>query len=215
MTVPLSPLQRVPRYLVREDVFSEEQCDALFDWMMAHEEQVAPSRIGDGQTAPNFRRSFSVPRQLERPLLPPLMERVREIAPGIMAELGMQADPIHNVEADMVVYRDGGFILPHIDTAATGSREATDRMLTMVYYFHREPARFSGGALRLLPMRQPPEGMPRCAEIYPKRNSIVAFAAWAPHEVLPISVPSGKFEDGRFAINFWVRRKAVGNPAAD
>ena len=37
-------------------------------------------------------------------------------------------------------------------------------------------------------------------------DSLVFFPSWLTHEVLPVTCPSGRFEDSRFAINCWVRR---------
>jgi Rps23 Pro-64 3,4-dihydroxylase Tpa1-like proline 4-hydroxylase len=206
VTVPLTPLQRVPRHVVRENVLPAEECAALLQWVLANEEVLVPSRIGTGLTAPNVRRSFSVPKTFERPWLKPMVARMRALGPELMAELGLPPTPIDKMEADMVSYRDGGFVRPHIDTAAGYGREASDRMLTMVYYFHREPKGFGGGALRLFPLSRPPEGAPEFDEIVPAQNSLIAFASWAPHEVRPVSIPSGEFSDSRFAINFWARR---------
>jgi SM-20-related protein len=202
----ISPLQRVPRHVVRENVLPAEECAALLDWVLTNEALLVPSRIGTGVTAPNFRNSWSVHRSNERPWLEPMVARMKGLGPGLMDELGLPPVPIDKMEADMVAYRDGGFVRPHIDTAAGENREASDRMLTMVYYFHREPKGFSGGALRLHPPSRPPDDAPQFSEVVPSQNSIIAFAAWAPHEVMPVSVPSGRFEDGRFAINFWARR---------
>jgi Rps23 Pro-64 3,4-dihydroxylase Tpa1-like proline 4-hydroxylase len=39
-----------------------------------------------------------------------------------------------------------------------------------------------------------------------------SFPSWAPHEVMPISCPSKRFTDSRFAINYWVYRART--PAA-
>jgi len=46
--------------------------------------------------------------------------------------------------------------------------------------------------------------------IEPGRNGPLMFPSWAPHEVMPVNCPSGRFADSRFAINCWVyRRKSV------
>jgi Rps23 Pro-64 3,4-dihydroxylase Tpa1-like proline 4-hydroxylase len=41
------------------------------------------------------------------------------------------------------------------------------------------------------------------ADIEPGQNRLVAFPSWAPHEVMPISCPSRRFIDSRFAVNCW------------
>jgi Rps23 Pro-64 3,4-dihydroxylase Tpa1-like proline 4-hydroxylase len=48
------------------------------------------------------------------------------------------------------------------------------------------------------------------ADIAPEPNSLVLFPSWAPHEVLLVRCPSGRFEDSRFAINCWIYRARAG-----
>jgi SM-20-related protein len=43
-------------------------------------------------------------------------------------------------------------------------------------------------------------------EIEPANDRLVFFPSWFPHEVLPVVCPSGRFEDSRFAVNFWIYR---------
>jgi SM-20-related protein len=201
----LTPLQRIPAHAVRRDLLPADEHEALLGWVLAHEDLMQPSRIGTGETAPDIRRSLSVQKDKHGPWKAPMMARIGALVPELIAELGMQPLPVHKIEADMVAYRDGGFVRPHIDTAAY-VRQPGDRMLTMVYYFHREPKGFGGGALRIHPPSAPPADAPQHVDLVPENNSLIAFAAWAPHEVLPVSVPSGRYEDCRFAINFWARR---------
>jgi SM-20-related protein len=44
-------------------------------------------------------------------------------------------------------------------------------------------------------------------DIEPVHNSLLVFPSWAPHEVMPVSCPSQRFMDSRFAINCWVNNK--------
>jgi hypothetical protein len=45
------------------------------------------------------------------------------------------------------------------------------------------------------------------AVIDPKNDSIVFFRSHTRHEVKAVTCPSGQFEDGRFTLNGWIRRK--------
>jgi len=210
----MTPLQRIPAHAVRRDLLPADEQAALLAWVLAHEDLMQPSRIGTGETAPDIRNSLSVRKDMHGPWKAPMMERIGALVPGLIAELGMQPLPVHKIEADMVAYRDGGFVRPHIDTAAY-VRQPGDRMLTMVYYFHREPKGFGGGALRIHPPSVPPADAPQHLDLVPENNSLIAFAAWVPHEVLPVSVPSGRYEDCRFAINFWARRAPLGGEGVE
>jgi Rps23 Pro-64 3,4-dihydroxylase Tpa1-like proline 4-hydroxylase len=103
-----------------------------------------------------------------------------------------------------VAHGDGAFFTRHFDTIrANDSDQKRIRVLSGVYYFNAEPKAFTGGALRLHAIGGK-EGE-NFVDIEPARNSLVVFLSWAPHEVLPVSCPSKRFIDSRFAINYWVR----------
>jgi SM-20-related protein len=42
--------------------------------------------------------------------------------------------------------------------------------------------------------------------VEPEHNRLVAFPAFVPHEVVPISCPGNAFADRRFSINCWLHR---------
>jgi SM-20-related protein len=69
----------------------------------------------------------------------------------------------------------------------------------------------AGGALRLYAIGG--EADQKFVDIEPLRNSLLMFPSWAPHEVMPVSCPSKRFIDSRFAINCWVHRKKSAAPA--
>ena len=75
-------------------------------------------------------------------------------------------------------------------------------VLSGVYYFNAEPKAFTGGALRLHAIGG--KNGENFVDIEPVRNGLLVFPAWAPHEVLPVSCPSKRFINSRFAINCWV-----------
>ncbi len=140
------------------------------------------------------------------PLFTPLIS-------DLCAELGTASfEPTH-IELELVRHNDGDFYRRHIDTA-TAKIEPTivagQRMLSMVYYYHAEPKRYEGGALRLLPIKPGPAFV----DVLPGQNRLVAFPSWVPHEVMPISCPSGRFADSRFAINCWAWGIPSARPAA-
>lgn len=115
---------------------------------------------------------------------------------------------LHSLELELVAHGDGAFYSEHIDTFTGQADAAADRALTGVYYFHRQPKGFSGGELRLHAIA-PADGdeMRQFIDIPPGPDTFLLFPAWAPHEVRPVSCPSGVFEDSRFAINCWYRSR--------
>ena len=80
-----------------------------------------------------------------------------------------------------------------------------DRLLSGVYYFHREPKAFSGGALRFHRFGGG-ETQDDWIDVEPEQDSLVVFPTWARHEVLRVSCPSREFADSRFAVNVWLCR---------
>lgn len=117
------------------------------------------------------------------------------------------------VELELVADGDGAHFVRHSDIPTGPGRRPLggdakgqqDRLLSGVYYFHREPKAFSGGALRLHRFGgvDVPEDW---VDVEPEQNSFVAFPTWAPHEVRPISCPSRDFADSRLAVNAWLCR---------
>src|SRR6185437_4996741 len=99
---------------------------------------------------------------------------------------------------------DGGFFKMHVDTLYR-DRLANQRIMTVVYYFNKEPKAFTGGQLRLYGLGADANSSPQ-QEIEPRFDRAVFFPAWFPHEVLPVRCGSSAFADGRFAISCWVRK---------
>ena len=133
-----------------------------------------------------------------------LKSEMLALLPDLTEKLGATPVESPKVELQLVAHNDGAFYKRHIDTQTASDRYGI-RVLSGVYYFHAEPKAFSGGALRLYAIGG--DGQ-RYVDIEPTRNSLLVFPSWAPHEVIPISCPSKRFADSRFAINCWVYRTA-------
>ena len=190
-------------YRVYRDFLAEGTVGALLDHVLGREAEFAPTRVGQAQDAainPEVRQSLSVRdlgdfRQV-------LDAQVRDRAPALMADLRMSPIARSKFELELVAHGDGAFFRRHIDTQVAGERQHI-RVLSGVYYFHREPKGFSGGALRLHAIGDDA----RFIDIEPERNMLLVFPSWAPHEVLPVACPSQRFADARFAINCWIYAK--------
>jgi Rps23 Pro-64 3,4-dihydroxylase Tpa1-like proline 4-hydroxylase len=122
---------------------------------------------------------------------------------AMLAALGMMRFAVDDIEAELVAHNDGAFFSRHIDTRLDYAAAGKDihRMISLVYYFHREPKGFSGGELELHPVTG---GEPQVLE--PRNNRLIAFPSFVPHEVRRVACPSGEFADSRFAINVWLSR---------
>ena len=207
MSNRLTPLQRIPRHVALPDLLPADEHAALLDWALANEAILIPSHTARGHD-PTVRQSLSTPPGIMPQWKVAMVERVRALLPELCDALGMPRFELLKIDSQLVAYRDGGFVAAHTDTATGATRQAGDRVLSAVYHFFREPRSFTGGELRLIPPIAPPPDAPQILDLTPRQNTLVAFTAWAPHEVLPVRCLSGKFEDSRFAINFWVRRAA-------
>ena len=201
MTVPTRALQRIQPHAVRCDVLAYDEHAALLGWVLANEAALRPAMVSGSRvdrTVRNARHFVG-----DAPWRPVIAARVGALMPGLIDELGMLPFAIHDFEIELVVYPDGGFIDVHVDTATRATRHKHDRVLSAVYYFHREPKPYNGGELRLRPAWQPPADAPQHIDLAPVQNGVLAFPSWAPHEVLRVSSPSGDYADSRFAVNCW------------
>jgi Rps23 Pro-64 3,4-dihydroxylase Tpa1-like proline 4-hydroxylase len=119
--------------------------------------------------------------------------------------------PVESYEVSLVAHGNGAHFVKHTDMPIGPGRRPLggdesgkqDRLLSAVYYFHAEPRGFTGGDLRL--HRFGSEDAPGdYVDVEPADNRLVVFPSWVLHEVRPVSVPTGRFEDQRFAVNCWL-----------
>ena len=138
---------------------------------------------------------------------PLLRQRFAHVFPEISKSVGLKEDTIDRIELEVVAHNHGDRFGRHLDTLyyGKGGPEKTTRFLSGVYYFFREPRRFTGGELRLYPFGSspPPD---QFAEVIPENKMAVFFPAFAAHEVLRVTCSSRLFADSRFAVNCWFHR---------
>ncbi len=204
---PANPLERAPTVAVRDAILSADDLSELLAFAVAHETAFAPTGVGNtGAGTPGLNPKVRISRGLSAEHFTPWRDRIEAIVapllPGILSDLGMKAFAIARYEIELVRHNDGDYYRRHIDTH-TGPSDRARRAISLVYYFNAEPKAFTGGALRLYALNRNDVFV----DIEPERNRLVAFASWVPHEVMPVSCPSGRFGDSRFAINCWVRMK--------
>jgi Rps23 Pro-64 3,4-dihydroxylase Tpa1-like proline 4-hydroxylase len=199
---PRLPIARHGRY---PGFLAPEERAAVLDWALANEAMFAPAWLRKGVVNPEV-RSSRVLRDL-KPLGQMLKQRLLDLLPRILEDIGIAAfDPSH-VELEIAAHGDGDRFTLHTDTYKGDARpERGDRMVSGVYYFHREPKGFGGGELRLHRFSATAEASQDFVAIGPEQNSLVVFPAWAPHEVRPVCCPSKAFADSRFSVNCWIYR---------
>lgn len=195
-----------PRTAIFDQFLPETLHRQLLDYTLASEADFIPSGVhveGEAKVRDHYRISHYHPDGLG-----PLKKTFRAVADDNFVRLcdgaGVKPFAIDWIEVELAAHGDGAFFLPHIGTYTGRGRgtQNSDRVLTAVYYFHREPKGFSGGNLEVHPFG----GGPACQVIEPQQNRMVCFASTVLHQVSAVSCPSGKFEDNRFALNFWYHR---------
>ena len=121
----------------------------------------------------------------------------------LLSAVGIEPFDPWSLELERCAHLDGDYFRPHIDTYTEAQRGGMrgDRILTLVYYFHRQPRGFRGGELVLHPFGQGVENV-----IEPHDNRLVVFPSFARHEVRPLTVPGNVPADARFSVTGWLRR---------
>lgn len=179
-----------------------EACSArLLAYALAAEAQFIPTRLaheGTGRLEALTRQS-SVLKDLGA-FAGSLNRKALALQADLETDFGMAHTSPNSTQIEVVAHGDGAFYLPHTDTF-TGDQYSPGgrRRLTMVYYFHCEPRRFTGGRLRLFDL-----GGGETIDVEPEHDSLLVFPSTARHEVERVSCPDGAFADGRFAVNIWL-----------
>ena len=195
----------MPPYRVLRDFLDAKTRATLLEFSCANEAKFEPTLLRGSKHDPTFRVSLGLADF--KPEKTALRERIRKIIPQLIAELGVNPFTCSKVELELVAHGDGAFFKRHLDTqrGVYGPGKST-RMISAVYYFHAEPKAFSGGALRLYRFGGGGGDEDGFVEIEPEQNTLLAFPSWAAHEVLPVSCPSRRFSNSRFAVNCWLHR---------
>lgn len=197
-----------PRTAILDDFLPAALHAALTDRALACEAEFRPALVyqqGAVTKATEARQALHCRGDLG-PLTDDFIAAVMAVLPQLCADTGVKPFPIAHVETQLVASNDGGFFERHIDTLSGETRGThADRMLSCVYYFHIAPQRFSGGGLCVYPIG-PGAASAAGVTIAPEQNRLIAFPAFVPHEVQPVSCPSGDFAASRFSVNCWLHR---------
>lgn len=135
----------------------------------------------------------SVARELEAELLQRL--------PRIRTSLGVPDFEVDSLETKMTNHIEGGYFRPHADN--TSYFGPSGRVLTWLYYFHRQPKAFSGGRLLAFDTNFSTAHFDEAAftTVEPQYNRLVVFPSCFYHCVTTTCLKSPGFMNGRFAIS--------------
>ncbi len=213
MTAAINPFAAPAPHRRIDGFMGQAMVGRLLELAIARQADFVATKVGNGAKGginPAIRSSLLL-RDLGD-LRAELEARFLAILDESVSMLRLSPIRLHSLELELVAHGDGAFYNEHIDTFTGRADAAADRALTGVYYFHRQPKGFSGGELRLHALApgngvNGANGARRFIDIPPGPDTFVLFPSWAPHEVRPVSCPSGVFEDSRFAINCWYRNR--------
>lgn len=198
------------RHVVVDGFMGEDFARRLLAHAVANEAAFGPSQV----TSPEERRALDVDSRRSWSFAGPLgplgeefEQRLRGQCAELFARLGMVAPPDPILDLGLAAHRDGDYFRSHVDVFAEEKRAfATyDRMVSAVYYVCREPRGFTGGELALHPLF----GGGTSEVVAAVNDRLVVFPSYAPHEVLPVSLPGDSFAAARFALNCWIGRARV------
>jgi SM-20-related protein len=196
-------LQR-PEYMVIENFLGHYEYLDMLAYALQHKEGFDAGTVATGSQ--NARENLVILDFAQQSHSTLLCNRLLTWFPQILDTLGMDPFPVQQVESQLTANNDGHYYRAHLDT--DGSPELT-RALTCVYYFSKQPAQFTGGALRIYDSLSN-EGQRWQAEsfqqVQPVSNRMVVFPSDSFHELLPIRCPSRQFEDSRFSVTNWIWR---------
>jgi Rps23 Pro-64 3,4-dihydroxylase Tpa1-like proline 4-hydroxylase len=199
----------MPPYSVYRGFLDSVAHASLLAWALENETKFETSLMLRGFKQDKARDDPSVRKSLRvgefGPMTAVFRQRLLDFLPTLIADLRVTSFKPSKVELELVANNDGAFFKQHIDTFMGDARQASDRVLSAVYYFHAEPKAFSGGALRLYSFDTKEDGG-NFADVQPEQNMLLVFPSWALHEVLPVNCPSRRFSDSRFNVNCWVHR---------
>ena len=130
---------------------------------------------------------------------------VYDLLPDILPRLGMAPFTPGLFDLHVRAYLDGHFFKVHTDTRRDRP-DIASRVVTVVYYLHRTPRAYTGGALLLFDT-DPDTGRftrSRFTQIVPEDGTLVAFPSHAYHCVTPVRCASEDFGDSRFVLNAFI-----------
>ena len=193
-----------PKHAVIDDAFPAELADAILARALESEDQFIPTKVSEGTLNDTYRKSLVHEGGLGE-LSKPFRKAVKGLFPDLCKGAGVRPFEVGGLEIQLVAHRDGHFYKTHSDTFVKNRDRAEaklvdNRILSLVTYFFRQPAGFTGGETVLYPFGGEGE-----LPVTPRHNRALAFPSIAPHSVNAISVPGNAWEDARFSVNCWFR----------
>ena len=230
--LPARPDELTPAPFVRVPAFLPPGENAAWlETFVALAHRFLPASIGrtaaDGSSEravdPDYRRSQCLRDVFD--YVDPALERSfrAKLGDGLSAvceRLRVRPFDLRRVELQALIYRDGDFFAAHRDIGWPGNT----RRITLAYYLHALPRRFTGGDLVLYdtfrrpgpPTLEEPGFEPAAFTRIPSANNeLVCFPSEFYHAATPVTGVGDDVRDARMAIVGWVHTtEEDGDPAS-
>lgn len=202
----------VPQVIHQEygDFLPAPVAQDLLEFAISHESHFVPSEVNQYEASDEHRLerlsrnsllfASDIPEEIKALLLQPL----QAILPQVFAALELPPCKVAGLEVQLTAHNDGHYFRVHNDVLKPDEQNIS-RLLTFVYYLHRQPCSFRGGTLHIYPtseINDVTKFYPQ--QVFPAHNSLVLFPSRYFHEVASVSCPSAAFADSRFTLNGWV-----------
>ena len=182
------------------NVFGDRANRALHELALTKNGHFTASKTSPSKDYPDWRKSTVIYDNQLAGIKARIEAEIRARLPQVLTTLRLPRFDIDIFEIQLTSHNDGEYYHWHTDN---GTPLTASRVVTFVYYFHGRPKGFTGGELVLFAS----DGQPMTIE--PVNDSMVLFSSRTKHEVKPVVCSSRRFEDGRFTINGWVRRRTM------
>ena len=201
---------RAAPFVLLKDFLPAELHDSLIPFLVSRQDSFVPARILDAKGERHYKPSYrdSLGFQGEWQGMKRFSRSFTDILPGLFGRLHVAPFAIDKIELDLRAYRDGHFFKMHVDGRPSVPATA-NRIVSLVYYFHRQPRPYTGGELILFDS-DPDSGQTtkaRFTQVVPEDNTLLVFPSRFYHCVVPIQCPGPDFGDSRFVINGFVHQR--------
>jgi len=191
-------------FIRRFDLFTEAELAIAWQVLNEHANQFKTSGVGIGEIRETTRRSMLIGGKKFESLRQLFLERIEPTLSQAFDWFGIVPPIEKNYTVQMTTHSDGDFYRIHKDT---GSHH--HRVLSYIYYFHKQPKVFSGGELQLFDTDTKND----CASttfttIEPVHNSLIVFPSEYYHQVCTVNLASEDRLLGRHTINGWLVKAA-------
>lgn len=193
-------------FVFMKDFLDQDFHQSLLPYAISVQNEFVPATVGEGIYNPNHRVSLDLPGK--RDVKDRFRTQVEEILPDVVRRLNVPKFQVEQIEVKLRVYQDGHFFKAHMDSPQD-RRDSASRIVSFVYFFHKEPRPFSGGDLLLFDsdVESNRYTTSRLTRVIPENNCLIFFPSAYWHCVIPLCCPSGAFDDSRFVINGHIHRR--------